>query len=50
MYYAENKEFLDLFKIRFQELNAVLIQPWIKECIEKLSSLPLNSNNSNESI
>ncbi|WCO03421.1 PDDEXK-like family protein [Psychroserpens ponticola] len=37
MYYSENTSFLEIFKMKFEVINRELIQPWIKECLEKIS-------------
>ncbi|MFD2726276.1 PDDEXK-like family protein [Hyunsoonleella rubra] len=37
VYYAENKSVLEVFKLKFEEINSELIQPWVEECLEKLS-------------
>lgn len=50
MYSEENPTVLSLFKSSMEDVNREIIQPWVAECIEKLSSLPPNLNNSNESI
>ncbi|TVZ13953.1 PD-(D/E)XK nuclease family protein [Maribacter sp. MAR_2009_72] len=36
-YYSEDKPALELFKLKFEELNNELIKPWVIECKEKLS-------------
>ncbi|MFD0991160.1 PD-(D/E)XK nuclease family protein [Mariniflexile jejuense] len=35
-YYASDKPFLELYKTKFEEINKVLIQPWVQECLAKL--------------
>lgn len=37
LYYESNKSILDLFADRLDDINEELIQPWIEECIKKLS-------------
>lgn len=36
-YLNQDKSFIDFLKVKFEEINSKLIEPWTKECIEKLT-------------